>query len=158
MNGELRRRRLALLAAAVPAGRGARFAGRLRGDPVPRFSDLAKLPDWLDAPAEARERIAALAGLLRYRRAIDAELSGPRLARLAAAVGEELLDAACGVEIDVDAAPEALPPPERIAEEGRALLEAALPLSLAPAWPGARDDAAARALALRAHAIERELA
>lgn len=158
MNREERRRRLVLLAGTVPIGRGARFARRLAGVPAPRFSDLPHLPDWLAESAETRERVATLTGLLRYRRAIDAELSGPRLARLAAIVGENLLDAACEVEIDGDAVPEALPRPERIVEQGRTLLEAALPRSLALAWPAARDDAAARALVLSAQALERGLA
>ena len=157
MTPETRRRRYALLTEAVPAGRGARFGRRVGNQPGPRYADLAKMPDWLSEPEARRQRIAALAGLLRYRRAIDAELSGPKLATIAEMLGEDLFDAACDAEVEADG-PASLPPPERILDEGRGLLEAALPLSLAAAFPGARDDDDARTLVLQAHAIERTLA
>ena len=147
-----------MLARAAPASRGARFARRMTGAPRPVYSDLAKVPEWLSEPAEARERLAALAGLLRYRAAIDVELSGPRLAMIAEAVGEDLFDAACNVAVERGtgaASPGCLPPPEAIVQEGRKLLEAALPLAFAAVFPGARDDEAAAALAAQAHAIER---
>lgn len=157
MNAEPRHRRYALLAEAVPDGRGARFARRRANQPGPVYSDLAKMPDWLEGAEAGRHRLAALAGLLHYRRAIDAELSGPKLATIAAALGEDLLDAACDADFDQDG-PTTLPPPERILAEGRDLLEAALPVSLASAFPGARDDARARSLVMQAHALERALA
>ncbi|WP_158266275.1 hypothetical protein [Allosphingosinicella deserti] len=153
----MRRRRYALLTEAVPVGRGARFGRRIGTQPGPSYGDLAKIPDWLSEPEARRQRIAALAGLLRYRRAIDAELSGPKLATIAELLGEDLFDAACDADADADG-PASLPPPERILDEGRGLLEAALPRSLAAAFPGARDDDQARRLVLRAHAIERALA
>lgn len=152
------RQRHAMLAELVPDSRGARFARRMAGTPGPSFADLAKLPDWLAADPEARRRTAALAALLRYRKAIDAELSGPRLAMIAEAVGEELLDAACEAELPAGFADDApLPPPAQLLAEGEALLAAGLPICLAPRFPGARDDPAARALAAQAGAIAETL-
>lgn len=158
VNREVRTAKLALLARHCGQGRGARFARRASGQPAMGFGDLAKLPDWLDAPDGQRARIAAAAGLLRHRRAIDAELSGPRLAALAAAVGEPLFDAVCEAEVPEMAGAEKLPPPERVLAAGAQLLEAALPLALQDRFPGARDDAVARDLLARAHAIAESLA
>ncbi|GAA0745340.1 hypothetical protein CA233_20865 [Sphingomonas sp. ABOLD] len=158
MNRETRAAKLALLARHCGQGRGARFARRASGQPPVSFGDLAKLPDWLDAPEAQRARIAAAAGLLRLRRAIDTELSGPRLAALAAAVGEPLFDAVCEAEVPEIVSAEKLPSPERVLAVGTQLLEAALPLALQDQFPGARDDAAARGLLARAHAIAESLA
>ncbi len=158
VNRETRTAKLALLAWHCGQGRGARFARRASGLPAVRFGDLPKLPDWLDASEEQRKRIAAVAGLLRHRRAIDAELSGPRLAALAAAVGEPLFDAVCEAEVPEMAGAEKLPPPERVLAAGEQLLEAALPLALANRFPGARDDAAARYLLAQAHALAESIA
>lgn len=159
MNGEARRRRHAMLTGAAPDKRSARFVRRRAGTAGPLFSDLAKLPEWLTEPDGQRERLATLAVLLRYRRALDAEISGPRLARIAAEVGEAMFDAACAAgDLPDHAGPEHLPVPGAIAAEGRALLEAGLPRSLAAAFPGARDDPAARALVARAQAIASGLA
>jgi len=157
VNPKARNARLALLARHCGQGRGARFARRASGQPAVRFGDLAKLPDWLDAPEEQRVRIAAAAGLLRHRRAIDAELSGPRLAALAAAVGEPLFDAVCEADVPEIAGAEKLPPPERVLASGTQLLEAALPLALQDRFPGARDDAVARDLLARAQRIAETL-
>lgn len=158
MNRETRTAKLALLARHCPQGRGARFTRRASGQPAVQFGDLAKLPDWLDASEEQRARIAAAAGLLRHRRAIDAELSGPRLATLAAAVGEPLFDALCDADVPEIVGAEMLPPPERVLAMGTHLLEAALPLALQDRFPGARDDAIARDLLARAHIIAESLA
>ncbi|WP_139810006.1 hypothetical protein [Sphingomonas azotifigens] len=158
MNRETRNAKLVLVARHCGQGRGARFARRARGQSVVCFGDLAKLPDWLDAPEAQRARIAAAAGLLRHRRAIDAELSGPRLAALAAAVGEPLFDTVCEAEVPEMVGAEKLPPPERVLAAGRQLLEAALPLALQDQFSGARDDAVARDLLVRAHAIAESLA
>ncbi|MGK6318102.1 hypothetical protein [Sphingomonas sp. DT-204] len=158
MNGTERRRRYALLAEAASDCRGARFARRLSGTEGPRFADLAKVPDWLTEPPERQERIACLAALLRHRRAIDTELSGPRLAMLAATVGEDLLDAACEMPLSppLDDAP--LPTPDQLVAEGRRLLHAGLPGPFADRFPGARDDAQARALTMSAESIAAVLA
>ncbi|MBB5710901.1 hypothetical protein [Sphingomonas xinjiangensis] len=153
MNPALRSRRIATLA---PKGRGARFGARASGNAAPRYDDLAKLPDWLNQPMEKREQVAALAALLRYRRAIDAELSGPRLAQIAAAVGEALFDAACEVPAWREG-PQTLPPPDRLIADGRALMVAALPHSLSDRFSGARDDASARAIVVRAQHIAEAL-
>jgi hypothetical protein len=151
--GAERSRRYRLLADMASDSRGQRFARRMSGTAGPRFADIANIPEWLSAEPAAQDRIALLAALLRHRRAIDAELSGPRLAMLAEAVGEDLLDLACDSDVpgDIDDAP--LPPPERLLAEGRALLEAGLPRPLSGRYPGARDDPAARAIAGRATAI-----
>lgn len=148
-----RRERYALLADVVGDGRGARFARRCAGAAGPRFADIAHIPAWLTAPPEQRERTARLVALLRYRPAIDAELSGTRLAMLAEAIGEDLLDAACEAPLPADADDAPLPSPDRLAEEGWALLHAALPTPLAGHFPGARDDPHARALVAQAAAI-----
>jgi hypothetical protein len=159
MRGEARRERYATLAHVAPDGRGRRFARRLARQPGPDFADLAKLPGWLSASPEERRRVAALAGLLRHRAAIDAELSGPRLAMIAETLGEALLDAACEAEMPAGLSPPApLPPPERLVAEGEALLEAGLPACFAARFPGARDDAEARAIVARASAIAESLA
>ncbi len=159
MNRATRSHRTAILADVAPVGRGARFARRLAGECGPGFADIAKLPDWLGAPAEVRERVAALAIVLRHRGAIDAELSGPRLAMIAEAIGEDLLDAACDATLPAKLASDApLPPPERLRAEGEAVLQAALPSCLAPQFPGARDDAAAREIVVQASAIAETLA
>ncbi|MBO9623390.1 MAG: hypothetical protein J7500_11835 [Sphingomonas sp.] len=157
MRGEALRQRHAMLAALAPDTRGERFARRVAGEAGPSFADLAKLPDWLWAGPEQRRRIAALAALLKYRAAIDAELSGPRLARLAETVGEDLLDAACAAEPPEESAT-TLPPPEQLLAAGESLLEAGLPACLAPCFPGARDEPRARALAAQASAIAEALA
>jgi hypothetical protein len=158
VNGAERRRRYAALAEAASDSRGARFARRLSGAEGPSFADLTKVPDWLTEPPERQERIACLAALLRHRRAIDTELSGPRLAMLAATVGEDLLDAACEIPLPppLDDAP--LPAPDRLVAEGRRLLHAGLPRPLAGRFPGARDDAQARNLAMHASTIVAGLA
>lgn len=158
MRGEDRRRRHAILAEAAGEGRGARFARRLAGMPGPSFADIGKVPDWLSAEPAQQQRIATLAALLRYRRAIDAELSGTRLAALAATVGEDLLDAACEAPAPDRSSNLPLPPPQHLHAEGRALLHAALPLPFAHRFPDARDDPQARDLAARASAIAAVLA
>ncbi|PVX28369.1 hypothetical protein [Sphingomonas pokkalii] len=157
MNPAVRNARLVRLARHCPEGRGARFARRAQGRPAVRFGDLAKLPAWLDVPVERRSRIAAAAGLLRYRPAIDAEISGPRLAALAAAVGEALFDAVCEAPVTGTIDADKLPPPDRVIEAGALLLEAGLPLALRDQFPGARDDGVARDLLAKAHRIAEAL-
>jgi hypothetical protein len=158
MNRGARRRRYAMLTRAAPDGRGARFARRMGGVPAPRFSDMAHVPDWLDEPPEVRTRIAALATLLKHRAALDGELSGPRLAMIAATVGEDLLDAACEAPAFFNGSARPLPRPERIVSEGEKLLETGLPLPFAAGFPGARDDAAARQFTEQAYAIAKAMA
>jgi hypothetical protein len=158
MNGAARRQRHAMLSRTAPDTRGARFARRIQDTTPPRFSDLAKVPEWLDEPPETRARIAALAVLLRHRAALNAELSGPRLAMIADAIGEDLLDAACEAPVPGPGSAGPLPPPDRIVTEGEKLLEVGLPLPFAAGFPRARDDAAARRLTDQAHAIAKALA
>jgi hypothetical protein len=158
MNVAERHQRFAILSRAAPSGRGARFARRIAHAPALRFSDMAKVPNWLDETPEARVRIAALAALLKHRAALDAELSGSRLGMIAAAVGEDLLDAACEMPVLARGPAGPLPPPDRIVAEGEKLLEAGLPLPFIAGFPGARDDESARGFADQAHRIARALA
>lgn len=137
----LRARRGAL---DVPPGRAARFARRMRGEAVPGFDALARVPLWRLHPAGELPRIALAAGLLHYRARIDAELSGARLKPLAAACGEALFDRACAAPApppeQLAAGDVGLPDPEELLVAGRRLLENV-------------TDPAARALAARAVAL-----
>ncbi len=141
-----RLRREALAAGAARAGRagtgrGARLALRLRGEAVPSFDALARVPMWRLHPAPDLPRVALAAGLLHYRHQIDGELSGARLKPLMEACGEDLFDRACAaVPPPADqCAPEgaAIPLPEELMLVGLTLLERT-------------GDAAARALTARA--------
>jgi hypothetical protein len=131
--------------------RGARFAQRRSGYPGPEFADLCAVPRWLMFPPNVQEQVAKAAGLLRNRAAIDSELSGPRLAMVAQALGEDLLDAVCASE-----APEGsvcltpLPRPDLIIADGWAQLHAGLPAVFEVRFPDARGDLMAREVSERA--------
>jgi hypothetical protein len=143
-----RRQRLAALQQRVPSSRGSRFARRLAGEPPVTFQDLAQLPDWVLLDDDAQEKVARVAGLIANRAAIDTELSGAKLAVLAADLGEHLFDAAC----TADAKPDyevhaALPRPEQVIAQGWAMLHRSLPEGL-----GGGDDKA-RAVAAEAYRV-----
>lgn len=130
--------------AAVVGGvgtRATRLATRLAGGTPPGFDDLARVPVWrLHGPDDV-ERIALVAGLLHHRPAIDAELSGARLAPIAAACGETLFDRACSgdappVEDCADLSA-GVPAPEELRAAGHAFM-------------AATHDPAARTLVARA--------
>ncbi|SOB86440.1 hypothetical protein SAMN06297144_1545 [Sphingomonas guangdongensis] len=135
-------RRAAIVAA--PGTRAARLAVRLEGGTLRHFDDLARVPVWRLHDSEAVARIALVAGLLHHRPAIDAELSGTRLAPLAHACGEALFDRACNGDpppSDHCAAVSAgVPPLEALRATGHALL-------------ARTDDPPARALVARAAAL-----
>ncbi len=152
------RARCAAMARLVAMPRGARFARRCAGRSPARFDTTVQLPDWLLADGAMQERVAILAALLHHRRAIDAELSGPRLARLAQAAGEPLFDAACEVEVGFRGGPAVLPAPDTLVVSGRSLMEAALPSCLRDRFAGARDDARARQIVATAWHIAKALA
>jgi hypothetical protein len=131
--------------------RGARFAQKWSGYPGPTFADMAAVPRWLMLPPEQQHRVAKVAGLLRHRAAIDRELSGPRLAMLAEAVGDDLLDAVCASNAgDGSANDTPLPRPDLIIAEGWDIMHHGLPPVFATRFPDARGDALARAASERA--------
>ncbi len=151
MSDRLTRRAAQRDALGVSDSRGARFAQVCSGYAGPTFADLAAVPRWLMLPPDQQIRVARAAGLMRHRAAIDRELSGPRLAMLAEAMGEDLLDAVCAsdaADLPDDGAP--LPRPDLILVEGWATLHAGLPVIFAARFPDACGDAAARAASERA--------
>ncbi len=154
-----RRARYAALAAAGGEGRGGRFALRRAGGETARFADLFHVPDWLMLDNGGQERVARLAGLIKYRTAIDRELSGPRLAMVAEAVGEDVFDAACAAELPraADDVTE-LPRPDALVADGWNVLRSGLPPVFADMHPGARGDQDARMLTQAAMRIAATLA
>ena len=108
--------------------RAERFAKRLRGEKLPVFRELASPPGWQGCEGAARRTLAAIMALLAARPAIDGELSGPRLAELAAAVGEDRFDRLCDIDAALLALPDtpmSLPSPRDLARRGEELLLAA---------------------------------
>jgi hypothetical protein len=123
--------------------RAQRFAARLRGRALPSFDTLRQVPlAWLHREADL-PRVALAAGLLHYRRQLDAELSGPRLAPIVAMCGEELLDRVCA------ATP---PPPEQCAAASRMPAAGEL-LMIGHSLLNRTDEEWARALAARAFSL-----
>lgn len=109
--------------------RAQRFALRLEGRDVPSFDLIAAPPAWRVAESAERAELTMVAALLHARPAIDRELHGPALARLAAAVGEARFDAVCAADTDglpQAAGGEALPQPGDLAQRGGALLQRAV--------------------------------
>jgi hypothetical protein len=151
LNDRLTRRAAQQAALGVSDSRGARFAQICSGFAGPTFADLAAVPRWLMLPPDQQERVAKVAGLLRHRAAIDRELSGPRLAILAEAVGEDLLDAVCASNApDAPETDASLPRPDHLVAEGWAIMHKGLPTVFATRFPDARGDDAARAASERA--------
>jgi hypothetical protein len=154
----LRRARYDALDTAIGNSRSARFVRRANRQAEPSFTDMAMVPDWLMLPPLRQDRVARLAGLVQHRAAIDHELSGPRLAMLAAAVGEDLFDAACAADLAVAPANlAALPRPDVLIADGWATLRAGLPPVFAAAHDGACGDGDARALTEAAMHIEQAM-
>lgn len=151
MNDRKTRRAAQRGALAINDSRGIRFAQKRTGNAGPSFSDMAAVPRWLMLPPDQQERVAKTAGLIRYRSAIDRELSGSRLAMLAEAVGEDLLDAVCADDVAGDALDESpLPRPDHLITEGWRILHRGLPIVFAPRFAEAIGDAAARTASERA--------
>ncbi len=149
--GRIARRAAQCDALGAGLGRGARFACTLNGASLPRFADLAAVPRWLLLQRAQQERVARVAGLMRHRAAIDRELSGPRLALLADAVGEDLIDAvSAAAQFGSPTNDGALPRPDRIVADGWEMLRRGLPAMLAGEYPEACGDEPARALSERA--------
>jgi hypothetical protein len=151
LNDRLTRRAAQHDALGISDSRGARFARVCSGFAGPTFADLAAVPRWLMLSPDQQERVAKVSGLLRHRGAIDCELSGPRLAMLADAMGEDLLDAACASGAgDIPATEAPLPRPDLIIAEGWAILHAGLPAIFAARFADARGDDRAHAASERA--------
>ncbi|WP_315760395.1 hypothetical protein [Sphingomonas sp. Y38-1Y] len=144
-----RARLFAGLATARAAGVAVSRADRLRGKPRATVSlaELADWPRWPSLPADARERVWRVAALVAARDALPEVIDGATLRGLAAAVGEDRLEAV------LDLPPGGggpLPPTTLLGEAGRRLAEAALPPALAAAMghtPTGPTDAAAVAQA-----------
>ena len=131
--------------------RGARFAQAWSGRKGPDFADMAAVPRWLMLTPDQQEKVAQTVGLIRHRAAINRELSGPRLAMLADAVGEDLLDAVCagdGVDELSNDAP--LPRPDLMIAEGWDVMRRGLPTVFVARFPDAKGDPVARALSEQA--------
>jgi hypothetical protein len=146
LNERIAKRAAQRAAVGVVNTRGARFAARWSGHASPQFDDMVAVPRWLMLSSDQQEQVAKAAGLMLHRAAIDAELSGPRLAMLAEVFGEELLDAVCA-----ETAPKGnpvngiLPRPDLILADGWALLHQGLPAIFATRFPEAIGDPVARA-------------
>lgn len=153
MTGRISRHAAQRDALCAGYGRGARFAQHWSGYAGPTFADMAAVPRWLMLPPDQQARVAQAVGLMRHRAAIDRELSGPRLAILAEAVGEDLFDAVCASDpkdTPDDSAP--LPRPDHLEAEGWTIMHHGLPVIFAPRFADARGDAAAHAAS--EHAVD----
>ena len=138
-------------ALGVSDTRGVRFAQVWSGSKGPDFADMAAVPRWLMLTPDQQEKVAQAVGLIRHRAAINRELSGPRLAMLADAVGEDLLDSVCGGEGGEDQPSDApLPRPDLMIAEGWDVMRRGLPTVFVARFPDAEGDPVARALSEQA--------
>ncbi len=139
-------------------GRGARYAARMTGLPLPEFSMLQRVPQWLlDSDESRRKAAAAIAAILHFRPQIDRELNGSKLGSIADHLGEAAFDTACAQPCppmdqcaDRDAS---LPRPEQMAAIGQSILNRALPMALSIRYPEATGDAHAFLLADHAYGL-----
>lgn len=125
-----RDRLFASLATARAAGVSTTRAARLldRGDRAGSLGDLLAWPRWPALPEEGREQIWRLTALVAARDTLPEVIDGATLRGLAAAVGEDRLEAVLDLPPGGDAP---LPSVETLGETGRQLAEAALPTALA---------------------------
>lgn len=125
-----RDRLYASLATAWAAGVSTTRAARLldAGGRAGSLGDLLAWPRWPALPDEECERVWRLTALIAARDALPAVIDGATLRGLAAAVGEDRLEAVLDLPPGGDAA---LPPAEGLGETGRRIAEAALPAALA---------------------------
>jgi hypothetical protein len=112
---------------AAPAfsARALRFARRLRGEPDLTFAQALRQAAAARHADENGERLSHALALLAARPALDGELSGARLAAIAALVGDDLLDAVREADlagIAPDTFDTVLPPPSALARRGDVLL------------------------------------
>ncbi len=145
------RRAAQLAALSITDTRGARFARASAAVKGPDFADMAAVPRWMLLSDAQQHRVAQAVGVIRHHAAIMRELSGPRLSLLAAAVGEDLLDAVCaGTPLDDGADHALLPRPDQIVGEGWDVMQRGLPTLLAERFANAQGDAQAHNTAERA--------
>jgi hypothetical protein len=115
-----------------------------------RFADIAQLPVWLSWSNEEQEQLAKSAAILQHIRAIDQELSGPRLAAIAQTVSDDIFDQLCNaahmIVDDSNEWPTRLPRPEDLTKIGMDILYSSLPTILSHRFPGAEGNAQATAL------------
>jgi hypothetical protein len=112
---------------AAPAytARALRFARRLRGERDPTFTEAMRQAAVTRHADENGESLLLALALLAARPALDSELSGARLAAIAALVGDDLLDAVREADlagIAPDTFDTGLPPPSALARRGELLL------------------------------------
>ena len=151
MSERIARRASQQVALGVTDTRGARFAQAWTGAKGPDFADMAAVPRWLMLPHAQQVKVAQAAGLMQHRAALDRELSGPRLAMLAEAVGEDLLDAVCAGDVEDDVTDNVpLPRPDLIVAVGWDVMRRGLPTIFAARYPDAGGDPAARSLSEKA--------
>ncbi len=113
-------------ATGVPSGRAARLIDQ--GDRARSIGDLMAWPRWPALAPEQREQVWRLTALVAARDALPEVIDGATLRGLAAAVGEDRLEAVLD-QPPGGSAP--LPPTTMLGEAGRRIAEAALPLPLA---------------------------
>lgn len=125
-----RDRLYASLATARAAGVSTTRAARLvdRGERVGSIGDLLAWPRWPALSDEEREQVWRLTALVAARDTLPQVIDGATLRGLAAAVGEDRLEAVLELHPG-GVAP--LPPAEALSETGRGIAEAALPAPLA---------------------------
>ena len=150
MSERIARRAAQFDALGICDTRGARFARIMSGTPGPTLADLAAVPRWLMLDPDAQARVAKVAGLLLHRSALINELSGARLAVLADAIGEDLIDAVCAMPTAAPPATASLARPDQIIADGWRALHRGLPRPLARRFPDGANDADARILAATA--------
>ncbi len=134
-------------------GRAVRFRRRQPSDcamaSVPDFASVAALPDWILASEEEQVRIGLSAAILKERQAIERELSGGRLACIAALVGTDLFERLCDSTLpdSVDGSGSSrLPRPEDFIASGTTLRRAAMPAAFRNTDVSESDAAEARLL------------
>jgi hypothetical protein len=112
---------------AAPAftARAQRFGRRLHGERDPTFAQAIRQAAATRHAEENGESLSHALALLAARPALDGELSGARLAAIAALVGDDLLDAVREADlagIAPDTFDTVLPPPSALARRGDVLL------------------------------------
>lgn len=145
-------------------GRAARFREQLSDSPAKTlrldFASVATLPDWILASEAEQVRVGLSAAILKERQAIERELSGGRLASIAALVGADLFERLCDAILPeglVNPGSGRLPRPEDFATIGAGLRRAALPTSLRGSDESEGESAEARLLcAIAARLIQPE--
>lgn len=155
------RSRLAALGGSAEHSRGTRFARRAGlvdgAAPQPTLADMINLPDWILCDADMVGDIAAVTALLHFRGAVDHELSGSKLRAICDCVGEGNYDLACSAPLptaELIADPEAkLPLPDQLQAIGQAMLNRALPATMASTISEACGDINMRQLSNIATAL-----